>query len=77
VLTCSIRNQVGGRLIGERYDGDVGELRRLDDAAFDEAAEVDYERLAFEVAGPILDGRSRLQCYDAGSEESSTRKNSK
>jgi len=36
-------HQVGGRLIGERHDGDVGEFSRLDDAAFDEPAEIDHE----------------------------------
>ena len=58
-------HQVGGRLIRERHDGDVGEPRRLDDAALDEPAEVDDEWLAFEVVGPVLDGLPRLQGYDA------------
>lgn len=52
-------------MIGERHDGDVGEFRRFDDAALDEPAEVDDERLAFEVVGPVLDGLPRLQCDDA------------
>lgn len=58
-------HQVGGRLIRQRHDGDVGELRRLDDAAFDEPAEVDHERLACKVVGPVLDRLPRLQGYDS------------
>lgn len=58
-------HQVGGRLIRQRHDGDVGQLRRFDDAALDEPAEVDDEWLAFEVVGPVLDGLPRLQGYDA------------
>ena len=55
------RHQVGGRLIRKGYDSDVGERRCLDDAALDEAAEVNDERLACEVVGPVLDGLPRLQ----------------
>ena len=54
-------HEVGGRLVGERNDGDVGHLRRLDDAALNKAAEVDDERLALEIRRPILDGLARLE----------------
>ena len=58
-------HEVGGRLIGERHDGHIGELCRLDDAAFDEASEVDDERLARKVVSPVLHGLPRFQCDDA------------
>lgn len=63
-------HQVGGRLVGERHDGDVGDLGRLDDAALDETAEVDDERRSLEVLGPVLDGLAGLQGDDAAIGES-------
>lgn len=35
------RYQVGGRLVGQRHDGDVGVLGRFDDAALDDPAGVE------------------------------------
>lgn len=63
-------HQVGGRLVGERHDGDVGDLGRLDDAALDEPAEVDDERRSLEVLRPVLDGLAWLQGDDAAVRES-------
>jgi hypothetical protein len=51
------RHEIGGRLVGERDDGHVRELRRLDDAAFDEPAEVDDQR---STAHETLDFGERL-----------------
>lgn len=58
-------HEVGGRLIRERHDGDVGERRCLDDAAFDEAAEVDHDGCGRELGDPVADGLPRLQGHDA------------
>ncbi len=58
-------HQVGGRLIRQRHDGDVGHLSRFDDAALDEPAEVDDERLAAKVLGGVLEGLAGLQRDDA------------
>ena len=63
-------HQVGGGLVGERHDGNVGDLGCFDDAALDEPTEVDDERRSLEVLRPVLDGLSRLQGDDAAVRES-------
>lgn len=57
-------------MVGERHDGDVGDLGRFDDAALDEPAEVDDERRSLEVLRPVLDGLAWLQGDDAAVRES-------
>ena len=59
------RHEVRGRLEGERHDGDMGHLSRLDDAALDEAAEVDDERLAAVTGTNDRKRLPRLQRDDA------------
>ena len=63
------RHEVGGRLVGERHDGDMGHLCRLDDAALDEAAEVDDERLALVAVADGFERLPGLQGDDAPSGE--------
>jgi hypothetical protein len=62
VLTAVISSAF---VIRGRHDSDVGESGRLDDAAFDEPAEVDDERVALKMVGPVLHGLPRLQGDDA------------
>jgi hypothetical protein len=52
-------------LIRKRHDGDVGDGRRLDDPALDEAAEVDDDGCAFERCDDVGEGLSGLQHEDA------------
>lgn len=61
------RHEVGGRLIGERYDTDVGHLRRFNHAAFNEASEIEHQRLAFEAGGSGFQRLSWLERSDASS----------
>lgn len=60
-------HEVGGRLIGERHDADVGHLRGFDHAAFDEASEVENKRLALEARGSGFQRLTRLESRDAPS----------
>jgi hypothetical protein len=60
-------HEVGGRLIGERHDADVGHLGGFNHAAFDEASEVEDQRLAFEAGSSGFQRLSRLECRDASS----------
>lgn len=62
-------HQVGGRLIRERHDGDISELRRLDDAALDEPAKVDDDGRGRKLGDPVLDGLPWLQSDDAAFRE--------
>ena len=56
-------------MVGERHDGDVGHVCGLDDAALDEAAEVDDERLALVAGAHCRKRLSRLQRHDASGRE--------
>ena len=63
------RHEVGVRLVGQRYDGDVGHAGGLDDAALDEAAEVDDQRLGFVAGAHDSKALPRLQRDDASGRE--------
>lgn len=56
-------------MIRERHDGDVGELCRLDDAAFDEASEVNDDGRGRKLGDPVFDGLAWLQGDDAAFRE--------
>jgi hypothetical protein len=62
-------HQVGCRLIGQRHNGDIGQLGGLNDAAFNEPAEVDDERLAVTLLLHTGEGLARLQSQDAAATE--------
>ena len=63
------RREVGAGLIGQRHDGDVGHLRRFDDAALDKAAEVDDQRFTLAAIARILERLPRLQRDDTASRQ--------
>ena len=56
-------------MVGERHDGDVGHACCLDDAALDEAAEVDDQRLAFVAGAHDSKALSGFQRDDASNRE--------
>jgi hypothetical protein len=62
-------HQVGGRLERQRHDCDVGHFGRLDDAALDEATEVDDQWRSFERAADVGKRLFRLQSDNAAGGE--------
>lgn len=58
-------HSVGGRLVRERHDGDVGHFSRFDEAARDESAKVDDDRCALQRRYDVGEGLSGLKYDDA------------
>ena len=59
------RGQIGGRLEADRHDGDVCHFSGFDDAAFDEATEVEHQRRVLQALDDRGDSLARLQGDDA------------